>query len=249
MQSASKYKAPENLLKDKTILVTGAGDGIGAAAAKSFAAHGATVILTGKTIPKLEIVYDEIIATNSPEPAIYPIDYTGASVEDYATMADTLESNFGQIDGLLHNAAQLGLMTPIANYTAADWVKTIHTNLTAPFLLTQALLPLLMKAKESSIVFTTDYVGQHPNAYWGAYGVSKAGIDNLMVTLAEELDNTTNIRVNSIDPGAVRTTLRRSAFPGEVPGEVTLPETIMPVYLYLMGNDSIKENKQTFAAQ
>ena len=249
MSTATQYQAPEDLLKNKIILVTGAGDGIGAVAAKTFAAFGATVVLTGKTIPKLEKVYDEIVEAKHPEPAIFPIDFTGASVDDYAAMAVTLEENFGQLDGLLHNAAQLGLMTPIASYTAVDWVKTIHTNLTAPFLLTQALIPLLMKADNASIIFTTDHVGQNPNAYWGAYGVSKAGIDNLMVTLAEELDNTTNIRVNSIEPGPTRTALRRNAFPGEVPTEVTLPNAIMPSYLYLMGNDSLSINKQTIAAQ
>jgi len=246
---AVTYKAPDNLLKNKTILVTGAGDGIGAEAAMTYAAYGATVILAGKTIPKLEKVYDDIIAARSPEPAIYPIDFSGASVDDYASMADTLEKNFGQLDGLLHNAAQLGLMTPLASYNPKDWVTTLHVNLTAPFLLTQALIPLLMKAENASIVFTTDRVGQNPNAYWGAYGASKAGIDNLMVTLAEELENTTQIRVNSIDPGGVRTRFRRNAFPGEVPTESPLPEAIMPCYLYLMGNDSLNTHKQTIAAQ
>jgi len=248
-QSAAKYRAPQDLLTGKVILVTGAGDGIGAVAAKTYAAYGATVILTGKTIPKLEKVFDEIVEAKNPEPAIYPIDYTGASVDHYATMADTIEKNFGRLDGLLHNAAQLGLMTPLTSYTPEDWVKTLHTNLTAPFLLSQALIPLLQKAENASIIFTTDKVGQNPNAYWGAYGVSKAGIDNLMVTLAEELDNTTNIRVNSIDPGAIRTALRRNAYPGEVPTEVPLAEAIMPSYLYLMGKDSLDINKTTIAAQ
>lgn len=248
-QSANQYQAPQDLLADKTILVTGAGDGIGAVAAKTYAAHGATLILTGKTEPKLSKIYDEIIAENHPEPIIHPIDFTGASVDDYANMTSAIEKNFGQLDGLLHNAATLGLMTPLSSYTPTDWVKTLHTNLTAPFLLTQALIPLLMKAENASIIFTTDRVGQNPNAYWGAYGVSKAGIDNLMVTLAEELENTTNIRVNSIDPGAIRTALRRNAFPGEVPVEVPLPDSIMSNYLYLMGADSVDINKQTIAAQ
>ena len=249
MSLATQYQAPKNILDGKVIFVTGAGDGIGATAAKTFAAYGATVILASKTIAKLEKVYDEIIAANNPEPAIYPIDFTGASADDYASLAETLKDNFGKLDGLLHNAAQLGLMTPIASYTAADWVKTLHTNLTAPFLLTQALIPLLMESANSSIIFTTDTVGQKPNAYWGAYGVSKAGIDNLMVMLAEELENTTNIRVNSINPGPIRTALRRNAFPGEVPTEVPLAETIMPSYLYLMSVDSLNTNKQIIAAQ
>ncbi len=248
-EQATTYKVTNDLLKNKTIMVTGAGDGIGAEAAKTYATYGATVILAGKTIPKLEKVYDDIVAAKNPEPAIYPIDFSGASVEDYANMADTLEKNFGKLDGLLHNAAQLGLMTPLASYTPKDWVTTLHTNLTAPFLLTQALIPLLMKADNASIVFTTDAVGQHPNAYWGAYGASKAGLDNLMVTLAEELENTTKIRVNSIDPGAIRSNFRRTAFPGELATESPLPESIMPCYLYLMGNDSIGTHKQIIAAQ
>ncbi len=231
------YEPAHDLLKDRIILVTGAGDGIGRTMSLAFAAHGATIVLLGKTIPKLESVYDQIEAANGPEPAIYPMHLEGATPHDYGELADKLTETFGRLDGLLHNAANLPYLSRIKDYAAEDWLKVMQVNLNAPFFLTQACLPLLAQSKDASVVFTTDAPGRGGKAYWGAYGVAKAGADNLMQTLADELENTP-IRVNSLDPGPTRTALRKRVYPGEDPDQLKLPEALTSLYLWLMGPDS-----------
>lgn len=240
------YTPPPTLLTGRVILVTGAGDGIGRAAAKSFAAHGATVILLGRTTRKLEAVYDEIEQAGYPKAAICPMNLEGATPNDYEQLAHTVTKEFGQLDGLLHNASQLGVLTPLEHYNVTLWYQVIQVNLHAPFLLTQACLKLMKKSADASIVFTSAPVGQQGRAYWGAYAASKFAINGIMQVLADELENNPTIRVNAINPSAVRTTLRASAYPGENPTTLPLPETIMPVYLYLMGPDSQGINGQTF---
>ncbi len=243
------YTAPDDLLNDKIILVTGAAGGIGRTAARTYAAYGATVIILDKNIPALETLYDEIKQDGSPEAAIYPMDLAGASVSDYETLEITLEKNFGKLDGLLHNAAILGNLTSISNYDLQQWQQVMTVNFNAPLLLTRACLSLLKASESASVIFTSDTVGRRGKAYWGAYGVSKFAIEGLMQVLAEELETNTSIRVNSLDPGPVRTLLRSSAYPAEEPGNCPLPETIMPAYLYLMGKDSQTLNGETLSAQ
>lgn len=249
MSSHKNYQAPEALLSGKVIAVTGASDGIGAVAAKTFAAYGATVILIGRTVPKLEQVYDAIEATGGPQPAIYPICLEGAAEKDYQDMHDRLEETFGKLDGLLHNAGELGQRTPIANYKLDIWQKVMQVNVTAEFMLTKALLPLLEKSDSASLIFTTSGVGRVGKPYWGAYAVSKFATEGMAQVLANELDGTSNIRVNCINPGATRTRMRATAYPAENPASVAMPEDIMPTYLYLMGNDSQGVNGQSLDAQ
>jgi NAD(P)-dependent dehydrogenase (short-subunit alcohol dehydrogenase family) len=232
------YQAPDKLLDERIIVVTGAGDGIGRAAAKAYAAAGATVILLGKTIEKLESVYDEIEQAGHPLPAIYPIHFGGAVMKDYGDLAVTLENEFGHIDGLLNNASILGDLKPIAQYNDENWLEVMQINVNAPFMLTQALLPLLMKSKDASIIFTSSGVGRKGRAFWGAYAVSKFATEGMMEVLADELSETSPVRVNAINPGATNTRMRQSAFPGENPQSNPNPEQIMPLYLYLMGPDS-----------
>ncbi len=232
------YQPRPDLLRDRIILVTGAGSGIGAAAACSFAAHGATVVLLGRTVARLEAVYDRIEEAGGPQPAIYPMDLEGATTQDYADLAQRLEESFGRLDGLLHNAAMLGTRTPVDQYPPEIWARVMHVNCTAPFLLTQAVLPLLRRSHDASVLFTGAQVGRRGWAYWGAYAVSNAAVENFMEVLAHELEGSSSVRVNSIDPGAVQTTMRRIAFPAEDRETVAMPEDIMPAYLYLMGPDS-----------
>jgi len=243
------YQAPADLLAGRVILVTGAGDGIGRAAAKSFAAHGATVILLGRTVHKLEAVYDEIEQAGGPQPAIYPMNLEGASNEDYQQLAETLEQQLGRLDGVLHNAAFLGSLTPLELYDLELWSRVMQVNLHAPYLLTRACLPLLKNSPDASVVFTTADVGRHGVAYWGAYGISNAAVENMMQIFADEMETNTHIRFNSLDPGAVRTRMRNMAFPGEDPESQPRPEQIMPTYLYLMGPDSQSVNGQALSAQ
>lgn len=243
------YSAPSNLLNDRVILVTGAGDGIGKTAAKTFAQYGATVILLGKTIDKLEVVYDEIEQANGSQPAIYPMNLEGATAKDYDDMQMTLDNEFGRLDGILHNAALLGSLMPIAQFDMEHWAKIMQINLNAPYMLTRTCLPLLSKSDSASVIFTTDDAGIKGKAYWGAYAISKAACDNMMQILADEMEQNSNIRFNSINPGKVATTMRAKAYPGENPTLLAKPEDIMNSYLYLMGEDSKSVNGQIINAQ
>lgn len=241
-----QYQAPQNFLKDKVILITGAGDGLGQAAAKAYAAQGATVVLLGRTTKKLENTYDEIINAGGPEPAIYPLNLEGATPKDYEDLADTLKEQFGRLDGVLHSAASLGVTTPIQQHDIEVWYKVMQVNLNAPFVMTQALLPLLRETDGSKIIFTTD---DKSHAYWGAYGISKDAITSFMKILADEMDTETGaVQVNAINPGAVRTQMRVKAFPGENPDTLPKADDVMSVYLYAMSNDC-EETGQTLLAQ
>lgn len=220
------YQAPKELLKDRIIMVTGAGSGIGRVAAKTYAAHGATVILLGRTISKLESVYDEIEAAGHPQPAIVPLNLEGAAVKEYEEMAMTIEDNFGRLDGLLHNAGILGDRSPVELYDPETWNKVMHVNATAPFLLTRAVIPLLRLSGDASVIFTSSGVGRQARAYWGAYAVSKFALEGLSQLLADELDDERhNVRVNSLNPGATRTNMRAHAYPAENPTTTRLLRT------------------------
>ncbi|WP_078120206.1 YciK family oxidoreductase [Thiosocius teredinicola] len=231
------YDAAPDLLKERVILVTGAGEGIGRAIALSFAAHGATVVLLGKTVAKLESVYDEIEAAGGPTPAIYPIHLEGATPHDYDELAASLQQAFGRLDGIVHNAAILPYLARIKDYEIEDWLKVMQVNLNAPFEITQICMPLLQASKDASVIFTTDAVGHDGKAFWGAYGVSKFGIEGLTQILAAELENST-VRVNCIDPGATRTALRKRAFPAEDNSVLKTPDALAPLYLWAIGPDS-----------
>jgi len=242
------YQPAPDLLKERVILVTGAADGIGRAAAIAFARHGATVVLLDKDLPGMEQAYDEIEAQGCPTPAIYPMHLEGATPHEFDELALKLEETFGRLDGILHNAASLPYLSRIKDYDAEDWHKVMQVNLNAPFMLTQALLPLLLESGDASLVFTSDTVGRRAKAFWGAYAVSKFGLEGLMQVLAEELENSP-IRVNSIDPGPTRTALRKRIFPGENPETVKPPEALMPLYLWLMGPDSKGTHGQALSYQ
>ncbi|MGH1461464.1 MAG: YciK family oxidoreductase [Neptuniibacter sp.] len=244
-----EYQAPDDLLKDRIILVTGAGDGIGRVAAKTYAAHGATVILLGRTLEKLEHVYDEIEAAGHPQPALVPLNLESAQEHDFIELTNTLEQEFGKLDGILHNAGLLGVRTPIESYDPVIWQQVMQVNVNAPFMLTQTLMPLLEKSDNASIILTSSGVGRTGKAYWGAYSVSKFATEGLMQTLADEVDNISNIRANCINPGATRTQMRADAYPAENPGTLPTPEDIMPLYLYLMGSNSIGTNGKSLDAQ
>ena len=243
------FEAEKDCLKDRVILVTGGANGIGAAASRTYAAHGATVVLMDKNVECLESLYDEIEDAGYPQPAIYPLDFEGAKEDDYIELASIIDKEFGRIDGLLHNAARRDPHTPLWEIQLEDWYEILQVNLNAPYMLTRACLDLLRKAPAASVIFTTDHQSRKHHAYWGAYGVSKHALDGLMLTFADELENQSPIRVNAIDPGAVRTNMRVTSFPGIKPEEMTPPEDIMDTYMYLMCNASKQENGFTFWAQ
>ena len=232
------YTPSPELLSNRVILVTGAAEGIGHAVAMACARHRATVVLCDKDQRDLEPVYDEIDAAGGPEPAILPLDLEPADEKSFLGAADLVGRELGRLDGLAHCAAFAPFLSRIDDYDATEWQRVLRINLTAPFLLTQACLPLLRAAEDASIVFTADRVGRKGMAYWGAFGAAKFGIEGLMQTLAEETRDSGNLRFNSIDPGIVRTGLRARLYPGEDPSGLPGPDTVADKYLYLLGSDS-----------
>lgn len=244
----NNYQASPDFLADKTILVTGAGDGIGKEAALQYAKYGATVILLGKTVPKLEAVYDQIIAAGGNEPAIIPLDLAGATVKHYQDMAATIDNQFATLDGVLHNASMLGHLEPFGQISESDWQQVMQVNLNSQFFMTQALLPVLKKAPNPSMIFTTSSVGLKGRAYWGSYAISKFATQGMMEVLADEYENS-NMRFNCINPGGTRTNMRAQAFPAEDASKLKTAADIMPLYLYLMSIDSVTETGKTFHAQ
>lgn len=237
MKNYQTFQCAKDALKDKVILVTGAGDGIGREAALIYARHGATVILLGRTVAKLEAVYDEIEQAGGPTPAIIPLDMKGATEANYRDMAATIEDQFGRLDGLLHNASLLGVLSPFAHIDLPTWDDIMKVNVTAQFMMTKALLPVLLKAPHPSIVFTSSGVGRQGRAHWGPYAVSKFATEGMAQVLADEYENSP-LRVNVINPGATRTAMRSKAYPAEDKSKLKTPTEIMPVYLYLMADDS-----------
>ena len=221
-------------MKNKVILITGASDGIGKATAIECARQGATVIIHGKTVPKLELLYDEIVQSGYTEPVIYPLDLEKVTPEDCETLNNVIKDEFGKLDGLFNNAGWLGAAMPIQQYDIKLWFQVMQINLNSTFMLTQACLPLLNQEDPSSIVFTLD---DKNTAYWGAYGVSKAGLRSMMQILADELENT-SINVTGLIPGTVKSKLRTRAFPAEDPGQLTTPEEVARAAAFLLSNKS-----------
>ena len=245
----ASYQPRHNLLQGKTVLVTGAGDGIGRAASMSYARHGATVILLGRTSEKLEAVYDEIEKAGGPKPALVELDLATASEDNFNNLASGLAGEFGRLDGLLHNAGLLGERRPIESAGYAAWLEVMQVNVNAQFLLTRSMLPLLQAAPSASVVFTSSGVGRTGKAYWGAYAVSKFATEGFAQVLASELENTSRVRVNSLNPGATNTAMRRTAYPAEHPQTNPEPGQIMPADLFLMGDDSLGITGKSFDAQ
>ncbi|PKG58852.1 YciK family oxidoreductase [Shewanella sp. GutDb-MelDb] len=243
-----EYQAAKDLLNGKVILVTGAGDGIGKTAALTYAQHGATVILLGKTVKKLEAVYDLIEQAGYPKPAIVPLDLKGATEQNYVDMAETIEEQFGCLDGLLHNASMLGVLGPFEHITMSSVEEVFKVNVIAEIMLTKALLPVMRKSVSASLIFTSSSVGRQARSFWGEYAMSKFATEGMMQAIAHEYEGS-NIRSNSINPGATRTGMRANAYPAENPQSLKKPEEIMPTYLYLMGKDSADINGQQLNAQ
>jgi NAD(P)-dependent dehydrogenase (short-subunit alcohol dehydrogenase family) len=243
------FKPTPELLAGRVILITGASGGFGRALALECARAGASVILSGRNGAKLERVYDEIERSGAPQPAIAVLDLASAQAGDYDRLAESVGSEFGRLDGLVHAAALLGDRTPLEQYDVPTWCRVMHVNLTAPFILTQVLIPSLRKSQDPSILFVSSGVVTKPRPFWGAYAVSKSGLEAVRAMLAQELEQERSIRVNSINPGRMRTHMRAAAYPAEDPSTVPEPAAVTGAFLYLLSAAGRGINGQYFDAQ
>ena len=230
----ANWQAPFDYLRERVVLVAGAAGGLGRASALACARAGASVVLLGRRIARLEKVYDEILALKTAQPAIYPLDLAGASPRDYAELAATIEREFGRLDGIVHAAAHFEGLQPAADIEADDWLRGIHVNLSAPFLLTQACLPLLREAVQASVVFVLDDPARMGRAYWGAYGVAKHALAGLAAILREEWEST-SVHAHALLPAPMRTRLRAAAYYGENALDLPLPDATADAVVYLLG--------------
>lgn len=246
MQVPADYQAPPGLLKDRVILVTGAGQGLGRTAALAFASRGAQVILLGRKVAKLEAVYDEILAAGCPEPLIFPLDLVKATEQECQAMAEGIRQQLGRLDGILHNAAHFDVLSPLEIQTPKQFEQMLRVHLLAPFTLTKACLPLLKKSADASVIFTSASAVQTAAPFWGAYAISKAAADHMALAWALELENVSNLRINTLVPGPVQSPQRRKSHPGELHASLPTAESLMHAYLYLMGPDSAGISGQSF---
>jgi NAD(P)-dependent dehydrogenase (short-subunit alcohol dehydrogenase family) len=242
-------RATPGLLQGRVIAITGAGDGIGRAVALAAAGCGAEVVLIGRTVSKLEALHAEIERVGAGGASIAPLDLERALARDYDQLADALAERYGRLDGLLHNAAILGTLSPIEHYDVPTWYRVLHVNVTAAFALTQVLLPSLRQSADASVIFTSSAVGRRGKAFWGAYAVSKFALEGLCQVLADELSSNASLRVNTLNPGPVRTRLRRQAYPSEDQSQLPEPAAIVNPYLWLLGPASRGVSGQTLDCQ
>jgi NAD(P)-dependent dehydrogenase (short-subunit alcohol dehydrogenase family) len=243
------YRCAPDALAGKTLLVTGASAGIGREAAVTYARHGATVLLLGRSQERLAETYDAIEAAGGPQPAAIPFDLASEEEEHYQALAQVVAAQFPQLDGLLLNAGVLGERRPLAQAGWQRFREVMQVNVGSQFLLLKALMPLLEASASASVIFTSSGVGRRARAYWGAYAVSKFATEAMMQLLAAETENTGSIRANAINPGATNTAMRRSAYPGEHPDDNPPPAAIMATYLYLMDDVSRGRSGLSFDAQ
>lgn len=233
----------------RVVLVTGASGGLGRLIALGCARAGATVVLHGRIVRKLEALYDEIVDTGASEPVILPLDFARAEAADFANVASALQAQFARLDAIVHTAAMLGSLGPIEHQSFDSWVALLRVNVAAPMGLTRVLLPLLDRAPDASVVFTLDSRGIEPRAYWGGYAVTKAGVAALARELADEWEHRANLRVNAVVPGPIRSPLRIQTHPGEDPSLWELPERLVPLYLHLVAGQSKAESDALIDAQ
>ncbi len=219
----------EKKLEGRVALVTGASRGIGWAVAVALAKQGAHIIALARTSGALEELDDEIISVGG-SATLVPLDLRDG--EAYARLAASIEDKWGKLDILVANAGAFGVMSPLAHIQPKTWAEVMDVNLNASWMLVRALDPLLQKSDAGRVIFVTSGIADRPRANWGAYCVSKAALNALGLVYAAECQNT-NVRVNLINPGAMRTAMRAQAYPGEDPNTLKHPSEIVPLFVEL----------------
>jgi NAD(P)-dependent dehydrogenase (short-subunit alcohol dehydrogenase family) len=240
---------PHRPLKNKNILITGAGSGIGAALSLACAQRGATVILMGHTLAKTQIVYDLILEKGYPQPLLAPLDFFQAGPEALHTLQNTLKDHIPQLDGCVHNATLIGTRTPLSHYTPDLWLRVMQITINMPFLLSQYLLPLLIKSTHPRMLFSIGALPKAPQAYWGAFGCAKAALDHFAQMLAIECQQYPNMGVYRLDPGPTHTVLRTTAFPAEDRSLLKEPHEVLEPYLHLLSDNHQEPSGSFFSSQ
>jgi NAD(P)-dependent dehydrogenase (short-subunit alcohol dehydrogenase family) len=229
------YRPPTGLLQDRVILVTGAGQGLGQAVSLAAAALGAKIILHGRTTAKLEKTYDAIVSAGGAMPAIAPLDFAGAGDDDFQQLAQMIRQEFGRLDGVVHCAARLKQLQPLANEKLDEWLALLRVNLAAPFALTRACMPLLALSEDASVIFVSESHGVNPAAYWGGFAVSKFALIGLLKVWNDELASDGKLRMNILVPGPMQTPQRALTHPGEDKSQLRSTSDVAPAFLYLLG--------------
>ena len=236
-------------MSGRVVLITGATGGLGRLLSVACARAHATVVLHARVVRKLEALYDEIVAADLPEPVILPLDLAHADAAAFANVASALDAQVGRLDALVHTAALLGSLGPLEHQSLDDWLALLRVNVAAPMGLTRAVMPLLARAPDASVVFTLDTRGQEPRAYWGGYAVSKAGVATLARELADEWEHREALRINAVVPGPIRSPLRNQSHPGEDAARLPSPETLVPLYLHLIAGQAKRDSDAQIDAQ
>jgi len=219
-------------LNNKTIFLTGACGGLGSSLALALCKAQADVIISDKNPRSLNIMCDKIVEQGGKEPMVLPMDLLGATPNDFIKIADNIEENIGQLDVLIHTAAEFSGLSEFSHYEATRWLKEIQVNLNSPVFLTQSLLPLLKKSK-GTIIFTDENLETVSRAYWGAYGTSKGALAHFAKTLKDELESS-QVMVHTITPPPMKTQLRSKAWPAEDDAHLKYPEQVVEQYLNLL---------------
>jgi NAD(P)-dependent dehydrogenase (short-subunit alcohol dehydrogenase family) len=227
------WSPPPGALAGRVFVVTGATGGLGGETARAIIRAGGTVVITGRKVRPLEKLYDELVALGGPEPVIHPLDLESATPNDYAALADGLEKEFGRLDGVVHAAAHFNELTPMAMHKPDDWLRAMQVNVSAPFALTQACMPLLTAGEDSAVVFVLDDPELVSRAHWGGYGVSKAAVERMAAVLHAE-NRGGAMRVHALLPAPMRTALRRAAYYGENTLDRPLPTASAEAIVYLL---------------
>lgn len=241
----SEAAANAEALAGRVVLVTGAHGGLGSAASLACARAGATVVLLGRKPPKLNRVHDAIAAEGI-APLLYPLDLEGASPDDYVELAARIEAELGRLDGLLHCAAEFRGLTPLEHTDPAAFARAMHVNLTAPWWLTQACLPLLKRAGDGAVVFALDDPSRVGQAFWGGYGVAQHGLAALVAMLHAELANSP-VRIAGLRPGPMRTPLRARAYIDDADREARDPAAYADACVTLLSGAGSVHRGQVWA--